>query len=486
MRSGSALYCEIDGIQVEADPSTLTPAGLFINTTSPADLNSEIEVFLRSDMGAATVHGLVVQVIDPQAARRLRRSPGYGLLFTELSDQDRAFLGLTRSSFDRNSVPPPPASPSRNAEPSGRHPLQRPDTEAAVTRRTPGAASGINLAVAENRAPDAARVFRELQESLERLRAASPWEVLGIGVNADDSDAKAALRSASKTYHPHRFAKHDDAEISAIATEIFVLHRQAFMDVSRANERRSRAEQSKATTLERSAKTKVAAPKPAATVAETEPQPRAIMQGTQAPTATRAESTSDPGQPASPGQAPRISGARNAASLLGRALGTGSRRPPKRPGTAANSQRSPAIPPPRRPAAGAATTTSAAAPRPPGTPMRAPGPRAATPPTQTEPSAEVLMARGLQHLAASRFKEAENDLGRALAADPEFTEATRWLHLCRARKAKSLGDQAGAVRHYRQLLALDPQHREALDEVRNNGKDGKDGGLLGKFFKGGR
>jgi tetratricopeptide (TPR) repeat protein len=95
--------------------------------------------------------------------------------------------------------------------------------------------------------------------------------------------------------------------------------------------------------------------------------------------------------------------------------------------------------------------------------------------------AEDALQAGLQHLNASRFEQAETELERAETLAPDRRDVVMWLHVCRARRFKASGQGDGALREYRALLDLDPEHREALDYV--GGRDRrKVAGLIGKWF----
>jgi tetratricopeptide (TPR) repeat protein len=77
--------------------------------------------------------------------------------------------------------------------------------------------------------------------------------------------------------------------------------------------------------------------------------------------------------------------------------------------------------------------------------------------------AERAVALGLKHLAASRFDDAAVELERARALHPGAREPELWLRVCHARDAKAHGRAEEALNLYREVLELDPEHREALD-----------------------
>ncbi len=89
------------------------------------------------------------------------------------------------------------------------------------------------------------------------------------------------------------------------------------------------------------------------------------------------------------------------------------------------------------------------------------------------------MVAGMKHLAASRFAEALVEFDRARGLHPGSREPEIWSRVCRARSAKARGKEKEAAELYREVLAIDPAQREALDFV---GDRKKRPGFIGKWF----
>jgi hypothetical protein len=207
---GPLLYCEIDGLAVPLIAEDLNLAGLFVQTTSPAPLDQQLEIFLRSSIGAISVQGHVVQVVDCERASAEHRRPGFGLLFTGLSNDQRAFLGLTLDAIwrlQRARPQPVPLAPAPK-----------------VTERE------AKLALLHGQAE---QVASQLRAELASLQGKTPWTTLGLEPDASIERAKEAFLEHSKRCHPHRYARHDSREVSRLATELFIAYKRSYSVITK-------------------------------------------------------------------------------------------------------------------------------------------------------------------------------------------------------------------------------------------------------------
>lgn len=94
--------------------------------------------------------------------------------------------------------------------------------------------------------------------------------------------------------------------------------------------------------------------------------------------------------------------------------------------------------------------------------------------------AELLLASAVRHLAATRYEQAESELSRAAALAPERIDIAVFRHLCRARAHKAQGRPDESLAAYRKVLELDPQHREAREQLEVPGERRR--GLVSKWL----
>ncbi|MCE9580325.1 MAG: J domain-containing protein, partial [Deltaproteobacteria bacterium] len=85
-----------------------------------------------------------------------------------------------------------------------------------------GLDDGNDLAAAES------ELLTALGAEFESLKKLNPFQVLGVGYEANDSDVRAAFGELTKRYHPDRFARYRSQELRNFAAEIFILIRDAY------------------------------------------------------------------------------------------------------------------------------------------------------------------------------------------------------------------------------------------------------------------
>jgi hypothetical protein len=418
----SSVYCEVDGLPAALDAGGLSNAGAFVITTTPAELDRELDLFLRSDAGEITVQGQVVQVIDVARASREGRAPGFGVLFTHLNDAQRDWLERTRSAHTRpvvrSGVREPEEAPALPSARPSMPPPAVPRESLAAPRPTESSPAGAPRTANPQISPEARNLVRRMREELDELSKLPPWQVLDVEAGCSAAQAKAAFFSASKQFHPHLFARHNSPELDQLVTELFILHKRAFTSLTQSAKARGPKTPSDA---------RRAAPVPARTI----PPP--------APTADPLDLPLS--SPKAPTPVPR--------SATRPRVTTGEREVPR-------SER----PPPK--------TLSE---------------RPVSPEAQRA-RAQMMVNDALKDLAASRLEDALKGLQRAFDLDPGYSQAELWLLICQARQAKADDRGLLAVERYARVLKLDPQNREALAAVRaaETGDGSTTKKLFGKLF----
>lgn len=250
--SDSRLYCEVDRLAVEIQYRDLSAGGLFVQTPAPPPVDSEVAVFLRIGSFQLEASGHVVQSTSLDAAKRERRRPGFGLLFTRIDDTARGALRdalevLTAERAERDhdydsSRPPTNPRIDFSAEPAG---AARPTAppRARTNQRAPHE-SPAQIAPRVSRAekteaaptppdPKEQELLAKLTTELAAVESQPPWTVLGISQGADQGAARTAYLTASKRYHPHAFARYALPEIKTVVTKLFIVYKRAFTTLTK-------------------------------------------------------------------------------------------------------------------------------------------------------------------------------------------------------------------------------------------------------------
>jgi hypothetical protein len=264
----SDLYCEIDGLAVEIQLQDLSAGGLFVQTPAPPPLDSEVEVFLQVGSVRVEASGHIVQSLTGDRAKRERRRPGFGLLFTRLEDDARASLRdaieelnaarsepgeadydfsrpATNPGFATSPTPAPVRAPARPVQRRSNEPAaqptadraqlvqpapRRPNEPAAQPQRSDRAQPAEPAQVSPAAAVDLKEreLLAQLKAELASVESQPPWTVLGISQSAGLAAAREAFFAASKRYHPHSYARYALPEIKAVVTQLFIVYKKAF------------------------------------------------------------------------------------------------------------------------------------------------------------------------------------------------------------------------------------------------------------------
>jgi tetratricopeptide (TPR) repeat protein len=67
-----------------------------------------------------------------------------------------------------------------------------------------------------------------LKEELLSFQRLNPFQILGVGYSADDNAVRAAFGALTKRYHPDRYARYQSEEAKSLASEVFILIRNAY------------------------------------------------------------------------------------------------------------------------------------------------------------------------------------------------------------------------------------------------------------------
>ncbi len=303
-------------------------------------------------------------------------------------------------------------------------------------------------------------VAARLSTQLERLRSADPFRVLDVTPQVDREGVRRAYLLLTKKFHPNRFAL-EPVQTRDVANEVFLLIRRAY-DLLADDDKRKQWRDRVAPIL----------PTPGATA--TIPAP-----GTRPPAGVV------------PGFAPSGTPSQ---SLRARAATAAGPPPPSQPPAAltAPSGTAPSgtAPPTTRPTARVATVP--ASPPPPGAARKPSGPTTGIGASAQEVQAmlEAARTRGQRFdeavalLARGKYKQAREAFYKIAMEDPQGKRYRVQLHLAWGLEHMTDGKPAEAQRELERAVALDPECAEAKTALAKAQEQQKkpSGGILGKLF----
>lgn len=215
------LHCASWGQLDRIYKRDLTRSAVFLKTKSPPPLGtpvrinltlpSETLIILQGEIsehvppGGLDGRGPGVDVrlaVIPQSAMWLIESALSSARARDTSKVQRAPAGATASATRQRRAPPADAP-----RPSGE--------ESALEEGAPVVAAEAELVAA-------------LRAEHEALRKRNPFQVLGVGYDADDQKVRDAFARLTKKYHPDRYARYQSVEARELASEVFILIRDAY------------------------------------------------------------------------------------------------------------------------------------------------------------------------------------------------------------------------------------------------------------------
>lgn len=176
----------------------LSRGRLFLKTARPPKIGTPVRIRLTLPSGAAV--DLSGSVIDEEPAGA--RGSGAVVALEELPPPIRMRLETAvRAAGEharRKQRPPPPSPPPLSAD------------------------DGAPALGAESELIDALRV------ELETYGKLNPYQILGVGYQADTRAIHTAFAELSKRFHPDRFVRYQSPEVSELAEALFIRARDAF------------------------------------------------------------------------------------------------------------------------------------------------------------------------------------------------------------------------------------------------------------------
>ncbi len=201
----------------------LSRSAFFLKTEKPPPLGTAVRISLRLPSGS-TVQ--LVGAIDRWVAKGEMDGRGPGINVS-LEGMSQSVMWLIESALSSAGLPPRPAPASVNS-----HHVDIPKTPAPAL----DLADGDEFAAAEG------ELVQALRQELRSMARMNAFQLLGVSADTTDEAVRSAFGELSKKYHPDRFARYESIEIREVASEVFILLRNAYQEASSEQGRRALAQ----------------------------------------------------------------------------------------------------------------------------------------------------------------------------------------------------------------------------------------------------
>ncbi len=185
----------------------LSRGALFLRTSNRPPLATPIQIHLSLPSGTLILlSGSVAAHVPPGGLGG--RGPGVEL---ELEPIPASTMWLIESALKAH-------------QRGGGSPTARGEDEHSPQEKAapPSMDAGAPVAQAED------ELVSALTQELTALRRMNPFQVLGLAHDADDQDVRDAFAALSQRYHPDKYARYDSRAARDVASEIFILIRDAY------------------------------------------------------------------------------------------------------------------------------------------------------------------------------------------------------------------------------------------------------------------
>ncbi len=220
------LHCSSWGQLDRIYKRDLRRSAIFLKSREPPPLGTAVRINLTLPSETLIIlHGEIAEHVPegglngrgPGVDVRLATIPQSAMWLIEsaLSSSSRA----RSRARDSSKVQPAPAGATASASRQRRAPPS--STPRAPTEES-NLEDGAPVVEAE------AGLVAALRAEQEVLRTRNPFQVLGVGYEADDQAVRDAFARLTKKYHPDRYARFQSEDVRELASEVFILIRDAY------------------------------------------------------------------------------------------------------------------------------------------------------------------------------------------------------------------------------------------------------------------
>ena len=202
----------------------LARSAVFLKSSNPPPLGVAVQVNLTLPTDSLVVLKGTVAAHVPDGGLG-GRGPGIDIALHSVPQSAMWLIesALASRRDERAQAAPPPLAP-----PTGGLPPT--STVGAIQARSRAAPPPVEINLEDGDAHVAAEsdLLQALGDELESLNKLNPFQVLGVGYGATDDEVRLAFGELTKRYHPDRYARYQSGQVHHIASEIFILIRDAY------------------------------------------------------------------------------------------------------------------------------------------------------------------------------------------------------------------------------------------------------------------
>ena len=184
----------------------LSRHAIFLKSTTPPPVGTSVRIDLTLPTESMIVlTGTIVEHVPPGGLGG--RGPGIDIKLATLPQSALWLIETALASAQKQvsgAAPAPAAAPAGDIGVDDSHDLLRAEDE----------------------------LTSALTAELASLRRLNPFQVMGVGYDADAATVRAAFAELTKRYHPDRYTRYTSTQVRSLAAEIFIVIRDAYRRLS--------------------------------------------------------------------------------------------------------------------------------------------------------------------------------------------------------------------------------------------------------------
>lgn len=204
----------------------LTRSAVFLKTKRPPPLGTKVRINMSLPSDTLIVLAGIIHRHIP-AAGLGGRGPGVDIKLNHIPQSAMWLIESALSAAKKETSQASPASTD-----AAQRQRRAPTTDAPKP-----AAPESDMDAGEKLVEAEEELIAALKNELEALRKLNPFQILNIKYEANDQQVRAAFGALTKKYHPDRFARFQSNDARELASEIFILIRNAYRQLGESGAR---------------------------------------------------------------------------------------------------------------------------------------------------------------------------------------------------------------------------------------------------------